>query len=99
MKTNWRGVRRLALPALFVGVVGSSASCSSTNPINGLGCDEFNAAVASGDVSAIAGLSIDANVKTFLTASAQFKALGDAMVSDVTTACVNIATAGGQMDT
>src|SRR5258708_207613 len=94
MRTR-RIVRFAAVPLLLAGLGAVSSGCSTANPVDQLGCSEFSTT----DFSAIASLSLDANVKAFLDGAARLSALGDGMVTTVGDACANIAKAGGAMDT
>jgi hypothetical protein len=55
-----------------------------------LQCNEFSASANFG-----ADLDVDYRVKALMQGAGHFQALGDAMISDVGTACVNIAKAAG----
>lgn len=85
---------------LLAGAVGAmalgSGGCSAVSNAAAAaqGCDEFN-----GGVSAVGSLSIDANTKAFVTASAQLQGVATTMEASVLGACINIATDLGQMDT
>lgn len=90
LKTN-KSYRFLAAPAVVL-ALGLPAMVNCSDAAGALeGCDEFSASRDFG-----ASLDIDVRVKAFMGAVGSFKVLGDAMVADVSTACVNIAKAAGR---
>lgn len=89
LKTK-KSYRFLAAPAVVL-ALGLPAIVNCSDAASGLeGCDEFADADFGGR------LDIDVRVKAFMRAAGSFKVLGDAMVADVSGACVNIAKAAGR---
>ena len=88
--------RFAAAPVLVLGLgLPAMVNCSAEDLLEAAeGCDEFSASANFG-----ASLDIDARVKVFMEASGRFEALGNLMISDVSTACINIAKAGGGDET
>lgn len=88
MKRNM--LLRLAVLPILVGVavVPAVSGCGVAKEV---GCPEFSASANFGE-----SLEIDADVKTFMMAAGQLEILGNAMVADVSAACVDIATAAGR---
>lgn len=85
--------RAVAAPLVVLGV-GLPAMVNCSDAIEAAqGCDEINSA----DFGA--SLAIDVRVKAFMQAAGSFNALGEAMVKDVSEACINIAKAAGRSDT
>jgi hypothetical protein len=86
----------LALAAFVLALAVSSGGCSAANNLQqaASGCDEFNGGAAS-----VASLSIDANTKAFVTASADLVAVSAKMEDAVYTACKGICTDLGVPDT
>lgn len=82
-------LRLAALP--IVAALGALPVASGCGIAKEVGCPEFDVSQDFG-----ANLEIDANVKTFMQAAGQFDILGQQMVEDVSTACINIATAAGR---
>jgi hypothetical protein len=84
-------LRMTAAPVVVVGLaLPAVVNCGAEDLIDAAGgCPEL----ASADFGA--SLDLDADVKVFMEAAGRFRALGEVMVGDVGTACVNIATAGG----
>ena len=81
---------RLAVLPILVGV-GAVPAVSGCGVAKEVGCPEFSASANFGE-----SLEIDADVKTFMMAAGQLEILGNAMVADVSAACVDIATAAGR---
>jgi hypothetical protein len=85
-------IRFAAAPMLVLGMgLPGLASCSAKDALDAAqGCDEFSASAGFG-----ATLDIDARVKLFMDAAGSFQVLGQAMLADVTAACIDIATKAG----
>lgn len=94
-------IRLAALPVLGLALMSPLfVNCSSAEDLKDLasGCDEMGLAIK-GDATAIGKLDVDAKVKVALQATADLKAMADAMVAGVGKACVGIATDLGVTDT
>lgn len=85
-------LRVAAATALVLGMgLPALVSCSPKDALDAAqGCEEFSASADFG-----ASLAIDARVKVFMDAAGSFQVLGDAMVTDVTHACIDIALKAG----
>jgi hypothetical protein len=92
LKTN-KSYRFIAAPAVVL-ALGLPAMVNCGDAASALeGCDEFSAEADFGG-----RLDIDVRVKSFMRAAGSFKVLGEAMVADVSGACVNIAKAAGRAE-
>jgi hypothetical protein len=91
--TNRKGFKYLpgfVLAAAIAAMAATSGGCSAAGAASG--CDEFTS-------GGVASLSIDANTKAFVTASADLVAVAGSLESAVLTACIGIDTDLGVMDT
>ena len=83
----------VTVPTLVVGLALPGLIDCGDGTSNPLTCDEFSAGG-----SALAGVSIDAKFKAFVTAAADLQAIATTMKTEVKTACANIATGLGETD-